>query len=474
MKHNVRRALSTIALTSLAATMVACQAGPQQLRPGAGIPVGAQNVRGQSVATSPTMAAVNAAARQNLPAVPGEFLVKMKPGASAQSALAQSSGLRAMNVQARPIGNPQTGIVLMKSSGLRAQSAAADQQTLAALRSNPAVLYAEPNYIVKLNLPAEPAAPFNAIPSGAAPNDPMYSRQYAHKLTSSEAGWAIEQGKNDFVLAIVDTGVDVKHPDLASKMLPGYNAFDDNTNVTDGNGHGTHCAGIAAALTNNGVGVAGYAPNVKILPVQVLSAEGSGSYATVAAGIVWAADHGAKVISMSLGGPSNSPVVAEAVKYALSKDAMLIAAMGNSGRGANGNTPIKSYPAAIPGVMSVGATDSKDALARFSQMGEWNSVTAPGVDILSTFPVSNTTDMPSVNGYGSISGTSMATPAVAGLAALVRSKYPQLNAAQAEAHIEATSDDLGDPGYDQKFGAGRINVAKALSTAPGAAAMLRR
>ncbi len=463
MNQNVRRVISAVALTSLAATMVACQ--NQQLGPAAGVPrtnVGANSVNNTRAPQSANAAAIDQAARSGLQAVPGEFIVKLKPGATAQAALSQGN-VRSLNLQAKPLSSAQSGFVLMKASanGMGALRTN-DAQALQALQSNPAVLYAEPNYIVKLNLPANvKQAPVQAAPGSFKPNDPMYAQQYAHQKTASEAGWAIEQGNKDLILAIVDTGVDGKHPDLAAKLLPGYNTVDDKpSGQSDGNGHGTHCAGIASAITNNGVGVAGYAPNVKILPVKVLSDSGSGSYASVAAGIVYAADNGAKVISMSLGGPSNSKVVEEAVKHALSKGAILIAAMGNDGNGS------KSYPAAIAGVMAVGATDSADKLARFSQYGTWNSVTAPGVDILSSFPT-HASDMPGVN-YGSISGTSMATPAVAGLAALVRSKFPQLNAAQVKTHIEATSDDLGDPGYDIRFGFGRINVAKALSTAPGA------
>jgi len=405
-------------------------------------------------------AELKAAAQRGLAAMPGEFIVRMKPGASAAAALSQG-GLRSMNMQAEPIGNPALGISLVRSAaGVRAANVGADQQTLANLRSNPAVLYAEPNMIVKLNLPAATEPALRDAAPQAFPNDPMFEKQYAHQRMQSQKGWEVEQGNKDFILAIVDTGVDMKHPDLAAKMLPGYNTVDDNPTVEDGNGHGTHCAGIAAAITNNGAGVAGVAPNVKILPVQVLSKEGYGSYESVANGIIWAADHGAKVISMSLGGPSSSAVITDAVKHALAKDAMLIAASGN-----DGNSSI-SYPAGVPGVMAVGATDSADKIARFSQFGKHLSVSAPGVNILSTFPT-YATDMPGVN-YGSISGTSMATPAVSGLAALVRSKYPQLNAAQVKAHIEATADDTGTPGFDLYHGFGRVNVFKAVSTAPGA------
>ncbi|HEY9840318.1 MAG: S8 family peptidase [Candidatus Sericytochromatia bacterium] len=459
MKNSVRRVITAVALTSLAATMVACQATPFASGPRL---VNAAGVSRTGAPSSPQAAALADAVRRGLDHVPGEFLVKLRPGATAQAAMAQA-GTRAMGFQSKPVGSLQSGIVLMKAGGARATAAGSDAQALQALRSNPAVLIAEPNYIVRLTDPAnEPLPAFRAPDSAAAPNDPMYKDQYAHKVSSSEAGWAIEQGNADLILSIVDTGVDYKHPDLAAKLLPGYNTVDDNATVEDGNGHGTHCAGIAAALTNNGVGVAGFAPNVKILPVQVLSKEGYGSYASVAGGIIWAADHGAKVISMSLGGPSPSSIVDDAVKHALEKDVILIAAAGNSGHA--GNKPIKSYPAAIPGVMAVGATDNKDQLARFSQIGDWISISAPGVNILSTFPT-YASQMPSLN-YGSISGTSMATPAVAGVAALVRSKFPQLNAAQTKAQIEANADDMGDKGYDIFFGHGRINVFKALSNAP--------
>ena len=464
--NNVRKVISSVAMTAMAASLVACQAGPQ-FNPGATFNPAVNNVRGASVsrAASPAEARIDEAVARGLDHIPGEFIVKMRPGATPQAVTAQG-GISAMNLQAQPLGSAQSGLVLMKAA-VGAMSAASEGQALQSLRNNPAVLYAEPNYIVSLNDPKDVMPPEQPQqPSRTAPNDPMYAQQYHHQNIQSEAGWAVTQGNNDFILAIVDTGVDTEHPDLAAKLLPGYNTVDDTPVVHDGNGHGTHCAGIAAAITNNNVGVAGVAPNVKILPIQVLSASGSGSYASVAAGIIKAADMGAKVISMSLGGPSNSQAITDAVNYALSKDAMLVVAMGNSGHGSDASPrPIKSYPAAVPGVMAVGATDKSDAIARFSQAGEWNSITAPGVNILSTFPTYSS-GMPGEN-YGAISGTSMATPAVAGLSALVRSQFPQLTAKQAEEHIEATADDLGPEGYDILFGHGRINVGRALSTAPG-------
>lgn len=454
-----KKLVSILSLTALTASIVGCNTAPM-MAPGAGINP-AQQLRAQSVARpSAREGVLNQAIARGLDHVPGEYIVKLRPGASAS---ALSSGVRSLGGNVKPLGSARSPLALVT---VNARAASSTANTMKALQSNPAVQYVEPNYIVQLD-PNEmkPAQPAPAPSNGRfKPNDPMYDQQYTHKAINSEAGWEVQKGNEDFILAIVDTGVDTAHPDLKAKLLPGFNTVDNTDVVDDGNGHGTHCAGIAAAITNNGTGVAGVAPNVKILPVQVLSKSGSGSYASVAGGIIWAADHGAKVISMSLGGPRGSQVITDAVNHALEKDAMLIAAMGNSGH-YNGRK-IKSYPAATPGVMSVGATDSADKLARFSQIGEWNSVTAPGVSILSTFPTYSS-GMPGTN-YGSISGTSMATPAVAGLAALVRSQFPQLNAKQVQAHIEATADDLGDEGRDNYFGHGRVNVGKALSTSPAA------
>jgi thermitase len=411
-------------------------------------------------ATSQAKAQKIAAARaRGLNYIPGEYVVKFKPGASAQAAFSQS-GVRSMGLTpTKAIGNPAMGMALVSVSGARAASTN-DQQALAALRSNPAIEFAEPNFIMTLDRPIPatneptPASP----PDAFTPNDPLNDKVYGLKLTQAPQGWAIERGKPNTVIAIVDTGVDPNHPDLAPKLLKGYDVVKDSSEMADPQGHGTHCAGTAAAATNNGIGIAGFAPDVKILPVRVLGDDGSGSYADVANGIIWAADNGANVISMSLGGPSNSAVITNAVKHALSKGAMLIAASGN-----DGNASL-SYPAAIPGVMAIGASDANDKIARFSQFGKHLSVAAPGVNIMSTFPT-HASGMPGKD-YGAISGTSMATPAAAGLAALVRSKYPNLSAAAVEAHIEATADDKGTPGFDNYFGHGRINVYKALSTPP--------
>jgi thermitase len=313
--------------------------------------------------------------------------------------------------------------------------------TVKKLAADPNVLYAEPNYIARISDAAEP-------------NDPDFKKQYAPQITKAVQGWAIHSGKSDAVLAIVDTGIDANHPDFAGKILPGYDAVDGDNDPQDGHGHGTHCAGIATALTNNGVGMAGIAPDSKFFAVRVLDDQGSGSYANVAAGMVKAADMGAKVLSMSLGGPSSSKEIEDAVKYCQSKDVLVIAAMGNDGR------ETQSYPAAIPGVMACGSTDSADKRSSFSNSGKHISISAPGSKIWSTLPMNGSA---MGKAYGFASGTSMATPAAAGLAILVRSQNPSLDAKGTRARIEASADDIGPKGFDKEYGFGRINVLKALS-----------
>ena len=370
--------------------------------------------------------------------IPGEFLVKFKPGA-------QAASMRAFGGQTvKTISS--TGIQLIRTQpGMQ----------MAAMTQNPAIEWIEPNRVISLspNEVRQPAQQLAAAPS--FPNDPMFAQQYSHKVTQAPAGWQISQGKAaPITIAIVDTGVDVNHPDLKDKIVPGHSSFPDSPFNTDLNGHGTHCSGIAAASVNNGIGVAGVAPFAKIQPVKVLDDSGSGSDASVAEGIDWAADHGAQVISMSLGGPTPSKAIEEAVQKALAHNIIVIVAMGNDGDDS------LSYPAAVPGVVAVGATDKNDKIANFSQFGKHISVSAPGVDILSTFPL-NSNDI-GMTKYGSISGTSMATPYVAGLAALIRGTAPQLTAVQVRQRIEQTADDLGPKGFDVHYGFGRVNVAKAL------------
>lgn len=313
------------------------------------------------------------------------------------------------------------------------------------LQNDANVRFAEPDLIYDL---------------GWTPNDPRLPEQYALQRVQAEAAWDVTTGDNAVVIAIVDTGVDTNHPDLRPQLVPGWNAIAHTTNVTDDHGHGTHCAGIAAAAGDDNIGIVGLAPHTRIMPVKVMDASGRGSSLAIAEGIRWAADQGAQVISLSLGTSMGSSVIRDALVYAVGKGASVVAAMGNDG----GN--IRSYPAAyaseIQGVIAVGATDNNDARAYFSNYGTWITVTAPGQGILSTLPRYSTPLSSNTSGYGPLNGTSMATPYVAGLAGLLKSQEPQRSPADIQAAIIQGAEDLGSTGFDAQFGHGRINAARSL------------
>lgn len=363
--------------------------------------------------------------------VQGELVVKFKTEAGKQ-ALLQGLGLRTVSRVDR------IDALVVKA----ADTAAA----LAKLQADPRVAYAEPNYIAKaFEAPQVPSLGFRA-------GDEMLGKLWGMAKTQAAEAWKVSTGSDKVKVAVVDTGIDYKHPDFGNRVEKGRDVVNNDDDPMDDQGHGTHCAGTIAAGIDNG-GVVGMAPNVKLVAVKVLSASGSGSYEGVAKGIVFAADSGAQIISMSLGGPSAGQVIVDAVNYAKSKGVLVVAAMGND------NSERPSYPAAVPGVMAVGSTTSADIRSSFSNYGKHISVSAPGSDILSTWPG---------GGYKSISGTSMACPHTAGLAALVKSVFPALDAAGLRAKIEAAADDLGDKGFDKYFGHGRINAAKAVAAPAGA------
>ncbi|ADG83165.1 S8 family serine peptidase [Thermincola potens] len=305
------------------------------------------------------------------------------------------------------------------------------------LKTSPLVQNVQPNYIYK---------PF------ALPRDPMYFRQWALKKINAEQGWNITQGRKSVIIAVLDTGVDVNHPDLRNKLVPGTNTVNPLKSNRDDDGHGTHVAGIAAAVSNNGIGIAGVAGNCKIMPVKVFDYWG-GSDISVADGIIWAADHGANVINMSFGTMANSTMLNEAIEYARKKGVIMVAAAGNWA-----NQYI-SYPAALSQVIAVSATDKNDKLADFSSYGPEIDVCAPGEKIFSTYwdPHKGST-------YGELSGTSMAAPQVAGLAALLISAKPWLTPDEVRQIIESSAKDLGEPGWDPQYGHGRIDIFKALTT----------
>ena len=293
-----------------------------------------------------------------------------------------------------------------------------------------------------------------AILDAVEVNDTLRGKQYALDIVNAPEAWDITMGKSSVTIAIVDSGVDLEHPDLKAKLIKAKSTVDDS--AKDDMGHGTHVAGIAAAITNNKEGVAGLAANAKIMPVRVLGGPSGGSAATVAEGVIYAADNGADVINMSLGFYDKPEILEKAVNYALSKNVVIVATMGNN------NIERRRYPAAFDGVIAVGSTDESDKKSTFSNFGDWISVSAPGSNIMSTFPT-YPVQINGTKGYASLSGTSMAAPLVAGLAGLIRSQNPNMAPAKVKALIEKTAVDLGDKGFDKNFGHGRIDAFKAVS-----------
>jgi subtilisin family serine protease len=318
--------------------------------------------------------------------------------------------------------------------------------------------------------------------SATTPNDPQFPAQWGLSRIGCPDAWDITTGSSSIVVAVVDTGVDLNHPELASLLVPGQDFVDfapgsiprpgwvfegDFTGVDaipqDEVGHGTHVAGTISCLSNNGTGVAGVNWNVRLMPVRVLArirntttnaVSGSGSAANIAAGIRWAADNGARVINMSLGGYGDTIVEREAVAYAVAQGVVVVAAMGND----DVTTP--SFPAAYPGVIAVAATDSVDHRASFSNRGAHVSISGPGVGVLSTYWDDT---------YASLSGTSMATPHVAGVAALVLSRNSALSPAQVGNILRSTAKPLRDAPGDlvpnDNYGYGLVQAAEAVRQA---------
>ncbi|WP_322798287.1 S8 family serine peptidase [Thermoflexus sp.] len=294
----------------------------------------------------------------------------------------------------------------------------------------------------------------------ATPNDPYYgSYQWNLPRIRAPQAWDLTTGSSSVWIAVIDTGVDYTHPDLSSSRIwLGYDFVNNDPDPMDDEGHGTHVAGIAGANTNNSVGIAGVCWHCDLLAVKVLDQEGSGYDTDVADGIRYAVDWGAAhgkrtIINLSLGGSYPSSALADAVSYARSRGALLVAAAGNR------NTSAPFYPAAYPGVIGVSATNSSDQRASFSNYGSYVDIAAPGVSILSTYP-SN------VYPYGYLylwaSGTSMAAPHVAGVAGLVWSRRPTLTPDGVCDLLLSTADDLGVAGRDDFFGYGRLDAYEAV------------
>jgi subtilisin family serine protease len=369
--------------------------------------------------------------------VPGQILIKPRTGVS-EKALMNKLGahgavshftLRHLNVRVVNVSEENADAVL------------------AALRNDPDIEFAERDYVAQ---------------AAFVPNDPHVGNEWHLAKVQAFQAWQGTTGSSSVVVAVLDSGVNMNQPDLAGRLLQGYDFVNGTASVTDDFGHGTAVCGTIAADGNNGLGVAGVAFGCSVMPVKVMDSSGFAAYSTIASGIKYAVDNGARVINLSIAGSDASATLQQAIDYAWSNNVVVVAAAGN----ASTNTPM--YPAACNHVLGVSATANNDSLAYFSSYGGYVQISAPGMMIWTTQSDPN-------HPYGAWQGTSFASPIVAGVAALVISANPTLSNDQVAGLLEQSADDLGAAGYDPYFGYGRVNALRAVSlasAAPGAVVSL--
>jgi subtilisin family serine protease len=360
-------------------------------------------------------------------------------------------------------------------------SAAGVAKALAELHADPDVEYAEPDHVTHTNMiPNDPY--FSSSGTWGQPYDDLWGV----KRINAPSAWDTAAGAG-FTVAVVDTGIDYNHPDIAAnvwtntKEMAGNGIDDDGngyvddvrgwdfigstyTNPTQSNnpidhfGHGTHVAGTIAAVGNNGIGVIGVAWQAQVMAVKGLDDQGYGLDSTLAPAILYAVNNGADVISNSWSGAGTSQTIADAIAYAYSLGAVVVAAAGN-----NNDDALNYYPGNLPDVITVAASDHNDVIAYFSNWGTKIDVAAPGVDILSLRAAGTSMGTPVDAYYTRADGTSMATPHVSGLAALILSQHPIYINEDVRQALRASATDLGQAGFDPTFGYGRIDAAAALA-----------
>jgi subtilisin family serine protease len=309
---------------------------------------------------------------------------------------------------------------------------ASEHVFLRAFMNRPEVEFAELDHLLR--------------PEQTIPNDPLFNNLNSWSLPKIDApaAWSLNTGSANIIIAILDTGVDASHPDLASQMVSGWNVYNNNSDTSDVQGHGTAVAGAAAAASNNGIGVSSVAWGCRIMPVRISDLTGMAPESTIASGLSWASAHGARIANISYY-ITGSRTISSAAKNFQDRGGVVVAAAGNYG--------VAETVADDPAVITVGATDSLDNLYSWSNHGRNLDVVAPG----SVY----TTARGGIYGVGS--GTSFASPAVAGVAALLLSGNSFLTPRQVEAILKQNADDLGEAGWDSVYGFGRINAGRAVA-----------
>lgn len=283
------------------------------------------------------------------------------------------------------------------------------------------------------------------VAPAAASNDPYFGSAWHLAKVGAATAWDVSTGAG-VTIAVLDTGVDASHPDLSARMVPGWNFYDNNANTSDVHGHGTGVAGAAAATLNNGTGVASIAGSARIMPVRIADANAWATWSRVAQGLTWAADQGVRVANISYNGVAASSSVRSAAQYMQGKGGVVVVAAGNNSKD-EGISPTTTM---IP----VSATDSADLLTSFSSWGDFVAMSAPGIGIWTTVRGGS---------YQTWNGTSLASPVVAGVVALMMARNPSLSGAQVEQALFASSVDLGNAGRDPVYGHGRVNAAAAVA-----------
>jgi subtilisin family serine protease len=397
--------------------------------------IGCRDVQGASAGGEPTASSAPAGApREPDPTVRNSTVVRYDPRRVAVTFKSGVSRVRIAAVISDAGGTLEQAIPEIRAYLVGVEPERRDE-VLASLQSSSAVTSASKEPISEA--------------FDTSPDDTDWPQQDGLRVAGFPKAWDVTQGSSKIVVAVIDTGVDANHPDLRGALVPGWDFIGNDADPSDDHGHGTAVAGVVAARSNNHVGGAGICWRCLVMPIKALDARGSGDDTLIAAGIVWAADHGARVINLSLGGPGSSVELANALEYASTKGVLVVAAAGNAG------AMTQFYPAADPHAISVAATTVADSRYSWSNFGFWVRFAAPGCNIA---PILG-------NGYGTFCGTSSATPVVAGLVALELSAQPAATARDVEDALARAAVPL--PAFVQY---GRIDAGKTLALLRPAAA----